>query len=107
MQVPPSRSLEGRISLMRPEFFTPKHGLTGSGIGIWRLWELLPYAAQRFVGSRIGTLVRHLPLAYPRVARRNIELCFPRLSRVEQTDLLERHCESLGIGLCETAATWW
>jgi KDO2-lipid IV(A) lauroyltransferase len=34
-------------------------------------------------------------------------LCFPRLSPVEQTHLLERHCESLGIGLCETATTWW
>jgi KDO2-lipid IV(A) lauroyltransferase len=107
MQVASSRSVEGRISLFRPEFFTPKYWLTWSGIGTLRILELLPYAAQRFVGSRIGSLIRQLPLPYIRIARRNIELCFPRLSPVEQSDLLERHCESLGIGLCEIATTWW
>jgi len=107
MQFVSSRSVEGRISLIRPEFFTPKYWLTWSGIGILRILELLPYATQRFVGSSIGTLIRHLPLAYIRIARRNIELCFPHLSPVEQTDLLERHCESLGMGLCEIATTWW
>src|SRR6266446_6215258 len=107
MQTASSRSIEGRISLIRPEFFTPKHWLTWSGIGILRVLELLPYAAQRFVGSHIGTLIHHLPLAYTRIARRNIQLCFPRLSPVEQSDLLRRHCESLGIGLCEIATTWW
>jgi KDO2-lipid IV(A) lauroyltransferase len=107
MQAASSPSVERRISLIRPEFFTPKYWLTWSGIGILRILELLPYATQRFVGSRIGWLIRQLPLAYIRIARRNIELCFPRLSPTEQTDLLERHCESLGIGLCEIATTWW
>src|SRR5260370_17525638 len=101
MHVASSCSLEGRISLIRPEFFAPKYWPTWSGIGTLRLLALLPYAAQRFVGSRIGTLIRHLPLAYTRIARRNIELCFPRLSPVERSDLLHRHCESLGLVLCE------
>jgi KDO2-lipid IV(A) lauroyltransferase len=72
-----------------------------------RILELLPYATQRFVGSRIGWLIRQLPLAHIRIARRNIELCFPRLSPIERANLLERHCESLGIGLCEIATSWW
>src|ERR1700719_4977508 len=104
-QVASSRSLKGRISLVRPEFFTPKYWLTWSGIGILRILELLPYATQRFVGSHIGSLIRYLPLAYIRIARRNIELCFPRLSPVGQTDLLERHCESLASGLREMPTT--
>ncbi len=107
MQVASSRSLERRIPLIRPEFFTPKYWLTWSGIGILRILELLPYATQRFVGAGIGSLISHLPLAYIRIARRNIELCFPRLPAAEQAHLLQRHCESLGIGLCETATTWW
>jgi len=107
MQVNSSRASAGRISVIRPEFFTPKYWLTWSGIGILRVLEMLPYATQRYVGSRIGMLIRHLPSVYTRIARRNIELCFPRLSPVEQTQLLERHCESLGIGLCEIATTWW
>ncbi|HLZ97545.1 MAG TPA: hypothetical protein VKP66_06315 [Steroidobacteraceae bacterium] len=107
MQAAPSRSVDARISLIRPGLFAPKYWLTWSGVGILRVLELLPYAAQRFVGSRIGTLIRHMPLAYNRIARRNIELCFPRLSPVERSELLKRHCESLGIGLCEIATTWW
>jgi Kdo2-lipid IVA lauroyltransferase/acyltransferase len=46
-------------------------------------------------------------LAYVRIARRNIELCLPQLSVAERETLLNRHCESLGLGLCETATTWW
>jgi KDO2-lipid IV(A) lauroyltransferase len=107
MQAAPGRSLERRISLIHLEFFTPKYWLTWAGVGILRILELLPYATQRVAGAGIGALIRHLPLAYVRIARRNIELCFPRLSPVEQSALLERHCESLGMGLCEIATTWW
>jgi KDO2-lipid IV(A) lauroyltransferase len=102
-----TRHAEGRISLIRPEFLAPKYWLTWSGIGILRILELLPYTAQRFVGCRIGGLIRHLHLPYVGVARRNLELCFPHLSSAERDDLLERHCESIGIGLCEVATTWW
>jgi KDO2-lipid IV(A) lauroyltransferase len=76
-------------------------------LGILRILELLPYAAQRFVGCRVGALIRNLPLSHVRIARRNLELCFPRLSPAERADLLERHCASIGIGLCEIATTWW
>ncbi len=72
-----------------------------------RAIELLPFRAQRHVGSALGKLIRHLPLAYVRIARRNIQLCMPMLSAQEQADLLDRHCQSLGMGLCETATTWW
>jgi KDO2-lipid IV(A) lauroyltransferase len=69
--------------------------------------ELLPFAAQRQVATALGALIRHLPLAYVRIAERNIELCLPKLSAAERTTLLDRHCQSLGMGLCETATTWW
>lgn len=62
---------------------------------------------QLAIGKCIGRLVRRLPLAYVRIARRNIELCLPELGAAEREDLLERHFESLGIGVCETAVTWW
>jgi KDO2-lipid IV(A) lauroyltransferase len=72
-----------------------------------RILELLPYAVQRCVGSGIGLLIRHLPLAYTRIARRNIELCFPGFSPADRAALLKRHCQSLGVGMCEIATTWW
>ncbi len=31
----------------------------------------------------------------------------PSLSPEDQADLVDRHCQSLGIALCETANTWW
>jgi KDO2-lipid IV(A) lauroyltransferase len=76
-------------------------------LGILRGIALLPFAARRRVGSALGILVRHLPLAYVRIARRNIDLCLPQLSAAERDELLDRHCQSLGMGVCETATTWW
>jgi len=72
-----------------------------------RILELLPYANAAVRGFPYRWADPSAALAYIASHRRNIELCFPRLSPVEQTDLLERHCESLGIGLCEIATTWW
>jgi Kdo2-lipid IVA lauroyltransferase/acyltransferase len=63
--------------------------------------------AQRQVALVLGVVIHRLPLAYVRIAQRNIELCMPQLNAAERTCLVERHCRSLGMGLCETATTWW
>jgi KDO2-lipid IV(A) lauroyltransferase len=102
----PKDSVE-RILTMRLELFLPKYWATWVGLSALRAIELLPFSAQRHVGSALGRLIRHLPLAYVRIARRNIELCLPMLSPQDQADLVDRHCQSLGMGLCETANTWW
>jgi KDO2-lipid IV(A) lauroyltransferase len=96
-----------RASPMRFSFLQPKYWLTWVGLALLRSLELLPFAAQRRVGMSIGAVIRRLPLAYVRIAERNIELCLPALSAAERSALLEQHCHSLGIGLCETANTWW
>ncbi|HEY5264814.1 MAG TPA: LpxL/LpxP family Kdo(2)-lipid IV(A) lauroyl/palmitoleoyl acyltransferase [Steroidobacteraceae bacterium] len=88
-------------------YLQPKYWATWMGLGVLRALELLPFPTQRHVGSAIGRLIRRLPLAYVRIARRNIELCMPNLSPQERSDLLDRHCRSLGMALCETADTWW
>jgi len=92
---------------MRLEFLRPKYWLTWVGLGVLRGLEPLPLAAQRCVATAVGWLLRHLPLAYIRIAQRNIELCLPHLSPPERAALIERHCQSLGMALCETAMTWW
>jgi lauroyl/myristoyl acyltransferase len=56
-----------------------------------RTMEILPFPAQRHVGFALGRLIRRLPLAYVRIARRNIQLCMPALSPTDQADLLDRH----------------
>jgi KDO2-lipid IV(A) lauroyltransferase len=92
---------------MRLEFFQPKYWATWAGLSVLRAIEILPFSVQLHVGSALGGLIRRLPLAYVRIAKRNIELCMPALSPAEQAKLLVRHCESLGMALCETADTWW
>ena len=85
----------------------PRYWLTWLGLGLLRLIAFLPYAWKLRVGRAIGRLVRLLPLPYVRIARRNIGICLPELSPAARETLLKRHFESLGIGLCETAMTWW
>jgi Kdo2-lipid IVA lauroyltransferase/acyltransferase len=87
--------------------FQPKYWITWLGLAVMRGMELLPFPAQRQVGHALGTLLKLLPLAFRRIARRNIALCLPELSQKEREDLLDRHFRSLGIALCETADTWW
>jgi KDO2-lipid IV(A) lauroyltransferase len=72
-----------------------------------RVIELLPYPQQRRLGWLLGKIIRRLPLAYVRIARRNIELCLPGLSAAARDVLIDQHCQSLGMALCETANTWW
>jgi KDO2-lipid IV(A) lauroyltransferase len=96
-----------RAPAMRLELFLPKYWATWAGLCVLRGVELLPFPAQRRVGSALGLLIRCLPLAYVRIARRNIELCMPELPAKDRADLVDRHCNSLGMGLCETANTWW
>jgi Kdo2-lipid IVA lauroyltransferase/acyltransferase len=92
---------------MRLEFLQPKFWPTWLGLGAMRSIERLPFAAQRRLGDALGLLISYLPLAYVRIARRNLELCLPELCAAERKQLLAQHCRSLGMGLCETATTWW
>lgn len=85
----------------------PRYWLTWLGLGCLRVIEPLPYTWHLNIGRWFGRVVRQLPLPYVRIARRNIEICLPELSREARETLLKRHFESLGIGLCETAVTWW
>jgi len=91
----------------RLEFLRPKYWATWLGLWVLRGVELLPFVAQRRAATAIGMLIRHLPLAYVRIAARNIELCLPQRSAAERARLLDQHCQSLGMALCETATTWW
>ena len=95
------------IAVVRLEFLRPRYWLTWMGLGLLRAIELLPFAAQRRLANGLGYLIRRLPLAYVRIAERNIALCLPQLSAAERARLLGRHCRSLGMALCETATTWW
>jgi Kdo2-lipid IVA lauroyltransferase/acyltransferase len=96
-----------RPSRMPLRFFGPRYWPTWLGLGLLRLIQLLPYGALLRVGRLIGRLVRHLPLRYAQVARCNLELCLPELSKSQRGRVLDEHFEAVGMGLCESAITWW
>jgi KDO2-lipid IV(A) lauroyltransferase len=59
------------------------------------------------IGRMLGKVLRRLPLNFVRIARINLRLCLPTYSDGERERLLQRHFESLGIALMETAMAWW
>ena len=91
----------------RLRMLSPRYWPTWLGLGCLRVIEPLPYKWQLHIGRLLGRIVRLLPLPYVRIARRNIAICLPGLLPDARETLLKRHFESLGIGLCETAITWW
>ena len=95
------------MAAMPARLYGPRYWPTWLALGIIRAVVALPYPAVLAVGRRLGWLARHLPLPYVRVARRNIELCLPELDARAREALLDRHFQSVGIGVLESAMTWW
>jgi len=89
------------------KFLWPRYWPTWLGLGLMRLIQLLPHALLLLVGRMIGRLVRWLPLHYTPVARSNLRLCLPELTQAQRERVLNEHFEALGMGLCESAMTWW
>lgn len=85
----------------------PRHWPTWLALGLLRLFEPLPYPVLLWLGRRVGDLLLLLPLNFVRIARRNLELCFPDKSAAERQRILREHFRSVGIGLFETAMAWW
>lgn len=72
-----------------------------------RLFEPLPFPLLVWTGRRVGGLLAILPLSFVRIARRNLELCLPELAIEEREKILREHFRSLGVGIFETAMSWW
>ncbi len=73
------------------------------------MWVIakLPYPVQLILGGLLGKLMYWLMPKRKRIARINIELCFPELDVSERSRLLKENFKSLGIGIIELAMTWW
>lgn len=87
--------------------FHPRYWPTWIALGVLRVFEPLPLALLVWLGRRIGGLMARLPLSFVRIARRNLELCLPERSPQEREQLLLEHFRSVGIGMFETAISWW
>jgi KDO2-lipid IV(A) lauroyltransferase len=72
-----------------------------------RLSAALPFRGMIRLNKAVGRVLGRIIKGPRRIARRNIELCFPGLSPNEVDDLLRRHFEALGACVGELGAAWF
>ena len=89
-----------------PSLLSPRYWPSWIGLGAIHLIALLPLRALMAFGRALGTLTRRLPGERRRVARRNLELCFPELDAAAREALLQRSLADLGLMLVEFAFAW-
>lgn len=85
----------------------PRYWLTWFGIGILYLVVLLPYPVIYCLGCALGRLARRFMKRRVKVARRNLELCFPAMPDAEREALIKKNFESVGMGVLETGMAWF
>lgn len=76
-------------------------------IGFLLFLSLLPSRLSWFLGRWLGRLSSKLLRSRLRIAERNLELCFPQMSKLERQRLLAQHFERLGLALVDTASAWF
>jgi KDO2-lipid IV(A) lauroyltransferase len=92
---------------MQWRLLAPRYWPTWAGIGLLRLLALAPYPWLIALGAFLGAVMRFAAPRFVRIARRNLELCFPELDRRQRERLLARSFVSLGIALLEIPLAWW
>ncbi len=85
----------------------PRHWPAWLGIGAMAILARLPWTWQRALGLPLGALLRALLGGRRRIARRNLELCFPDLDADARAALLRDHFRALAVGVFEFARAWW
>jgi len=85
----------------------PRHWPSWLGIGAMALLARFPSALARPIARAFGRWLCRGLRSRARIARRNIELCFPELDAAARERMLRAHFESLGEGVYEFARAWW
>jgi len=109
MPIPTDKTRRGASdpAHFRGILLAPQYWPTWIGLGLLRVFALLPASALMTIGAGLGACLRRLPLKFVRIARVNLRLCMPALSVDEREQLLNRHFRNLGMSLMETAMAWW
>ncbi|HBO37241.1 MAG TPA: lipid A biosynthesis lauroyl acyltransferase, partial [Pasteurellaceae bacterium] len=90
-------------------FLKPKYWGLWLGLGLFRLILLLPYPLLWKIGNGLGRLFAKLKIGKRRakIARRNLELCFPHYSQERIETLLQANLQSVGMAIIETGIAWF
>ncbi|WP_370277025.1 LpxL/LpxP family Kdo(2)-lipid IV(A) lauroyl/palmitoleoyl acyltransferase [Pontibacterium sp.] len=73
------------------------------------LWccSQLPFDSQLSIGKTLGLALTKLAKRRHKIAKRNLELCFPNMSHADREELLKEVFIQQGMGLIEMAQVWW
>jgi KDO2-lipid IV(A) lauroyltransferase len=76
-------------------------------LGLLWLVHWLPLSAQAGIGRAFGALLYRLAGSRRRIARRNLELCFPEKPVAQREALVREHFGWLGRSIVERGLLWW
>lgn len=98
-----------KLPSFQMSFLYPKYWLAWTALALFRLILLLPYSFLHQLGLALGALLAKTSVGKRRakIARRNLELCFPDLSNEEIENLLQAHLRSAGMAFIETGMAWF
>ncbi|QLB13005.1 KDO2-lipid IV(A) lauroyltransferase [Bisgaardia hudsonensis] len=90
-------------------FLLPKYWAFWFGLAIWRLILLLPYPILVKIGGLLGKLFAFLKVGKKRakIAKRNLQLCFPEYSDEQIENILQENLRSVGMAIIETGMAWF
>lgn len=96
-----------KILVFNNYFLHPRFWGIWIGIGILYILVLLPYPMIYYIGIKIGSIAKYFLVRRMYIMRKNLNLCFPHLSLLEQQTLFHKNCESIGMGILETGMAWF
>ena len=101
--------IEKQLPPFQRAFLHPKYWGLWLGLGIFKLILALPYPILVKIGKGLGTLFTRLGFGKRRmrIAKRNLELCFPDYSASQIDEILAKNAESVGMAIIETGMAWF
>lgn len=88
-------------------YVAPRYWPRWLGLGLLRAVCCLPHKAALAVGRAVGLATHATAHKRRAIVRRNLELCFPDMSRAGRDALARRHFEALGMSLVESGLGRW
>jgi KDO2-lipid IV(A) lauroyltransferase len=88
-------------------YLAPKYWLTWVAFGLIGIASSLPRSISVKIGDGIGGFYRRVNVKRVRIARTNIDLCFPNLKEAEREQLVRDHFRYYGRSVIDFGLTWW
>jgi KDO2-lipid IV(A) lauroyltransferase len=88
-------------------FLSPRFWPLWLGLGLLWLVVQLPFRVLLVIGRILGIVMYRFATDRKYIASRNLELCFPHMSKAERKHLLKENFASTGVAFFEMAMSWW